>query len=93
VGNISGHLLASGASQGLVSHSGILGVTMRRVQQFQYDGQAGALLVMHSDGVSARWNLEDHPGLTSCHPAVVCAQLFRDHGRPRDDATVLAVRL
>jgi anti-sigma regulatory factor (Ser/Thr protein kinase) len=92
VGNISGHHLNPDASQGLVSHSGILGVTVRRVQQFQYECAAGGLLVMHSDGVSARWNLADHPGLFARHPAVIAAQLFRDHGRPRDDATVLVVR-
>jgi len=27
------------------------------------------------------------------HPAVIAAVLYRDHGRQRDDATVLVVKL
>lgn len=93
IGNISGCLISSRqGSQGLVSHSGILGVQTRRVQQFEYSVSPDALLVMHSDGVSARWNLAEQPGLHGRHPAVIAAWLFREHARPRDDATVVVMR-
>lgn len=92
VGNISGHWLSDGASRGLVSHSGILGVQTRRVQQFEYPPEPNTLLVMHSDGVSARWDLHRNPGLMCRHPAIIAGILYRDHGRPKDDATVLVVR-
>jgi anti-sigma regulatory factor (Ser/Thr protein kinase) len=92
VGNISGHRLTDQSLQGLVSHGGILGVQTRRVQQFEYSPAHDALLVMHSDGVSARWDLQRHPGLTLRHPAIIAGILYRDHGRARDDATVLVVR-
>lgn len=92
VGNIYGHLIDAGQSQGLVSHNGILGTQMRRTQQFEYPAPSGSLLVMHTDGLSARWSLSQHAGLYARHPAVIAGVLFREHGRPRDDATVLVVR-
>lgn len=91
IGNISGTLISPGNSQGLVSHDGTLGLNHRRTQQFEYTRQPGAMLIMHSDGVSARWDLKDRPDLLARHPAIIAAALCRDHGRERDDATVVVV--
>jgi anti-sigma regulatory factor (Ser/Thr protein kinase) len=91
VGNISGTLLSPGKSQGLLSHNGTLGMNQRRAQQFEYQRDAGALLVMHSDGLSARWDLKNRGDLLGCHPAIVAGALYREHARGRDDATVVVV--
>jgi anti-sigma regulatory factor (Ser/Thr protein kinase) len=91
VGNISGALVAHGRSQGLVSHAGTLGMQARRSHQFNYLREPGALLVMHSDGLSARWNLREQPELLTRHPAIIAAVLYRDFGRNRDDATVVVI--
>jgi anti-sigma regulatory factor (Ser/Thr protein kinase) len=91
VGNISGALVSKGRSQGLVSHAGTLGMRARRSQQFVYQREPGMLLVMHSDGLSARWNLREQPDLLGRHPAIIAAVLYRDHGRNRDDATVVVI--
>ena len=91
VGNIGGTLVSREKSQGLVSNSGTLGMAPRRVQQFEYARAADALLVMHTDGISARWNLKERPALFSHHPAITAAVLYRDHGREKDDATVLVI--
>jgi hypothetical protein len=89
VGNIAGRVVAAHAARGLVSHNGTLGFQIWRVQQFDYPFVNGALLIMHSDGLSARWDLDSHPGLRERHPAVVAATLYRDHARARDDSTVV----
>jgi anti-sigma regulatory factor (Ser/Thr protein kinase) len=91
VGNISGTLLAHEKSQGLVSHNGTLGMNQRRAQQFEYTREPGALLVMHTDGISARWDLKYRPDVLVRHPAIVAAMLYRDHARGRDDATVVVI--
>ena len=91
VGNISGALVAPGRSQGLVSHNGTLGANARRSQQFEYPRDPRALLVMHSDGVSARWDLKSRADLLNCHPAIIAAVIWRDHRRERDDATIVVV--
>jgi hypothetical protein len=69
-----------------------LGHQVRKVQDFSYPFRAGALLVMHSDGVATRWDLSAYPGLESRHPAMAAAALHRDFSRGRDDATVLVAR-
>jgi anti-sigma regulatory factor (Ser/Thr protein kinase) len=91
IGNISGSLISPQASQGLVSHNGTLGLRMFRMQQFEYQREPKALLVMHSDGISARWDLAARAGLLQRHPAIIAAVLYRDHGRGRDDSTALVV--
>jgi Stage II sporulation protein E (SpoIIE) len=91
VGNITGYLIENGKSQGLVSHNGTLGLTLPRLQQFEYERSAASLLVMHSDGLSARWDLRKNDMLRARHPAVIAAVLYRDHARPRDDATVVVL--
>ena len=91
VGNISASMITVEKSQGLASHNGTLGVHMPRLQEFEYQRSPRALFVMHSDGISARWNLVHKPGLMHHHPAIVAAVLYRDHGRGRDDATVLVL--
>lgn len=93
IGNIVGYLISPAKSQGLVSHNGTLGLGQsRRVQQFEYYVEAGALLVMHSDGISARWDIKNRPDLLRCHPAIVAGLIYRDHGRGRDDSTIVVLR-
>lgn len=91
VGNVSGALVAHEKSVGLVSHNGTLGVHPRRAQQFEYQREPGVLLVMHTDGLSTRWDLKSRPEVLVSHPAIVAAMLYRDHARGRDDATVVVI--
>jgi len=91
VGNITGYLIANEKSQGLVSHNGTLGLTLSRLQQFEYERSADSLLVMHSDGLSARWDLRKNVMLRARHPAIIAAVLYRDHARARDDATIVVL--
>lgn len=92
IGNISGAIVHGRAAKSMVTHNGILGHNVHGFHEFSYAYPAGALCIMHSDGVSARWDLGAYPGLAQRHPALIAAALYRDFGRGRDDATVLVVR-
>jgi hypothetical protein len=52
---------------------------MRRVQEFEFDFPAGALLILHSDGLAK-------------HPGLVAGVLYRDHNRGTDDVTVVVLK-
>lgn len=93
VGNISASILTGEGSRNLVSHNGTLGLQMRKTQEFVYPYTPGALLVAHSDGLSARWQLDRYPGLFREDPALVAGLLYRDHARRRDDVSVVVGRL
>lgn len=92
IGNIGARIVDGESERHLVSHGGIVGHEVRKVQEFCYPWPAGALLVLHSDGIATSWHLSSHPGLESHHPSVVAAVLARDSRRGRDDATVLVAR-
>lgn len=89
VGNIAGCVISTERSRGMVSHNGILGVQLLRRQEFAYEYGEASRVVMHSDGMSARWSIGSYPGLSARHAAVIAAVLYRDHARERDDVTVV----
>lgn len=94
VGNISAILQrGDGSTQSLVSQNGTAGAEARRIQQFAYPWEAGrSQLVMHSDGLTTRWQLSQYPGLSFRNPSLIAAVLYRDHRRGRDDASVVVAR-
>ena len=92
VGNIAGTVVTATGTRSMVSTNGTLGHEARRIVGFDYPFPRGAVLVLHSDGLSSRWSLDAYPGLLARGPAMVGAVLFRDFGRSRDDATVVVAR-
>ena len=92
-GNIVGAICHGAKSRSLVSMNGTVGHSMGRIQPFAYPWEENSVLVMHSDGLGTRWNMEQYPGLASRHPALMAGVLFRDFSRRRDDATILVSRI
>jgi anti-sigma regulatory factor (Ser/Thr protein kinase) len=92
IGNITCRVESTGERRQLVSHSGTLGHVMRRVQEFAFDFPAGALLILHSDGLTTRWTSADYPGLMARHAGLIAGVLYRDHDRGSDDVTVVVLK-
>jgi anti-sigma regulatory factor (Ser/Thr protein kinase) len=93
VGNISGMLLRSGQKgNGLVSHPGTLGQATGRVRELTRSWPDKSLLVVHSDGLSSRWDLEAYPGLSQKDPSLIAGVLYRDFHARKDDVVVLVCR-
>jgi anti-sigma regulatory factor (Ser/Thr protein kinase) len=92
VGNISASIIEQGTSRSLASHNGTLGQQMSHLQEFNYPWNPHSVLVMHSDGLNTRWDLDRYPGLISKQPSVIAAVLHRDFNRGRDDSTVVVAK-
>ena len=92
IGNISAQLFSGVKAQGLASLNGIVGHQMVKVKAFDYDYRPGDTLIMHSDGLTGRWKIEDYPGLAFRPPELIAGVLFRDFRRAKDDATIIAYR-
>jgi len=94
VGNIAGCVvnMSDDKRRALVSHNGIVGHNMRKVQEFAQPFAPGALCILHSDGIQTQWDLDKYPGLIGRSPVLIAAILMRDFIRRRDDAMVLVVR-
>jgi hypothetical protein len=92
IGNVNAIVHDGTVRRALVSHNGIVGHNMRKVQEFTVPFPPGALCVLTSDGIHTQWDLGDYPGLHVRAPALVAAILMRDFIRRRDDAMVLVAR-
>jgi anti-sigma regulatory factor (Ser/Thr protein kinase) len=91
VGNIAAGVVGDGRVRHLVSHNGILGAAAK-IAELEYAWPAGAVLLMHSDGLSARWQVQRWDGVWERHPALIAGLAYRDLARGTDDAVVVAVR-
>ncbi len=91
LGNIAAVILnANGERRSLISQNGTAGVEARRIQEYTYPWQRGAMLIMHSDGLK-QWTLDAYAGALQHDPAVIAGLLYRDFRRGTDDVTVLAL--
>jgi anti-sigma regulatory factor (Ser/Thr protein kinase) len=92
IGNISACVTDGLSRNHLVSHNGIVGHNMRKLQLFTLPFPRRSLYIMHSDGIKTQWDLAAYPGLHLCHPALIAAIIYRDFARERDDASVFVAR-
>jgi anti-sigma regulatory factor (Ser/Thr protein kinase) len=92
IGNVSAAVIDGYVRRGIANHNGTLGHQMPKFQEFIVPWNKNSLLIMHSDGLSARWDLTQYQGLASKHPAIIAAMLYQAYSRERDDVTVLAAK-
>jgi hypothetical protein len=92
VGNISATMIDPAARRSAVSMHGIAGHEMRDVREFAYPWSRESVLVMHSDGLTTRWDLDTYPSLLTRDPALIAGILWKDHRRQNDDSTVVVAR-
>jgi len=93
VGNISAALVSDGATKRMVSMNGTAGHVAPRVREFAYPFAGSPTVILHSDGVSAKWDLASYPGLATCRPSIIAGVLSRDFRRSNDDALIAVLRV
>lgn len=92
IGNIAGAVVDDDKARRIISHNGIVGHEMRKVQPVSLPWSGGSILILASDGLGTSWNLDAYPGLAARDPAMIAAVLYRDYCRGSDDATVVVVK-
>ena len=92
IGNVTGAIWSDGSVRQLPQQNGTLGHQAPTPRTLKYPWTRESLLVMHSDGLTSHWSLDQSPGLGRRHPTVIAAVLYRDFSRQRDDVTVLVAR-
>jgi len=76
----------------LVSQDGIVGSHMRTPRAQHMSLALGDVVLMHTDGVSERFGLEDYPELLGHAPATVTRVVVRRFGKAHDDAGCIVLR-
>lgn len=92
IGNVAMRVINDESARNLVSDNGTLGGVARRATNTSTPWASESILIMHSDGVSARWSLKDYPGAAARHPAMIASLIYRDHRRERDDSTIVVLK-
>lgn len=91
LGNVAGWILADGTRTGMASVPGIAGHHARAFRQFEYPVPPGAAVILHSDGLTSRWDALSLPGLAERDPLLIAAVLLAEAGVHRDDAGILVL--
>jgi anti-sigma regulatory factor (Ser/Thr protein kinase) len=92
LGNVAASIVSGGHRKSMVSIPGIAGHQARTIRQFEYEAPPGSALILHSDGISNRWEAAALPGLEARDPLLIAAVLLAQAGVHRDDAGVLVLK-
>ncbi|TYO95816.1 anti-sigma regulatory factor (Ser/Thr protein kinase) [Geothermobacter ehrlichii] len=92
LGNIAVRYRHRGQWHHLLSRQGIAGHILADLRPCETAFEAGDLLIMHSDGLTSRWDPAATPDLFERHPLLTAAVLCRDYRRGADDVAVLVIR-
>jgi anti-sigma regulatory factor (Ser/Thr protein kinase) len=92
VGNICAIVIDGEGRRGMASHNGTLGHQIHKIQEFTVPWNQASVLIMHSDGLGTKWDVNQYPGLAQKHPSIIAAMLYRDFQREKDDVTVMVAK-
>jgi anti-sigma regulatory factor (Ser/Thr protein kinase) len=92
VGNIAVWADDGEKRRGLLSAPGIVGHNARKFREIEMPVSAETTIVMHSDGLTTKWDLNRYPGLRVRDPNLIAAILMRDAGLRHDDASVVVAK-
>ena len=92
LGNVAASIVSDGQRKSMISIPGIAGVQARTIRQFEYDVPPGSAVIVHSDGISSRWEAAALPALEARDPLLIAAVLLAEAGVHRDDAGVLVLK-
>ncbi|MGW2836313.1 ATP-binding SpoIIE family protein phosphatase [Streptomyces sp. NPDC001493] len=94
VGNVSTFVVdpATNTRRSLLSAPGIVGHQLPTLRTVSQELPRGSGVIMHSDGLTERWQPASLPGLLAHSPLVAAAQLLREAGVRRDDAGVAVAK-
>ena len=89
VGNVDAHLWQDGRQQRLVAYRGIVGTATPTIRPFSVPLNEEWLLLIHTDGVRARFEVDTLPTAVRDDPQRLAESILLDWGRQSDDATVV----
>lgn len=87
VGNIDARIIGEPPMHP-TSLDGIIGLNVRKVKKFEYSYDSLKAVVLHSDGISSKFNTPDY-SMVCKQPQAVAEQILAECGKHHDDATIL----
>jgi len=91
-GNVVGRVANFERSRAMLSTPGIVGHRMGRTREDSLPVDPGSVVVVHSDGLTNKWELRDWSSALGFGPTVISTVLLREAGLRQDDASVVVLR-
>jgi negative regulator of sigma-B (phosphoserine phosphatase) len=92
VGNIGVHVRSTALIKP-ISKNGIVGYRLPRLKEFAYPYTPGDLFVLHTDGISNRFTLDNAVWMQEAQDVQILAdEIARNFGKENDDITVIIAR-
>jgi Stage II sporulation protein E (SpoIIE) len=89
LGNIEAQLWQTGHVQRPMAYRGIVGAVIPTIRSFVLTLEPDWVLLLHTDGVRARFELEALAGFRERDPGRMAATVLANWARPTDDAAVV----
>ncbi len=94
IGNIGVRILGATINKTLISYNGIIGMNIpNTLNDHWMDYELGQLLILHSDGIKSRWDLQKFTGLMRYDLSVLNATLYKEFTRNNDDTSVVSCKV
>jgi anti-sigma regulatory factor (Ser/Thr protein kinase) len=94
IGNIATRVQYPLVSKTYIAHNGIVGLNIpNTMKEQEVQGERGQVLIMCSDGIKTRWELQKYVGIFRYDLSILAAALYKDFARKTDDMSVLACRI
>lgn len=77
-----------------ISYNGIIGMNIPATLNEQIvPYERGQCIIMCSDGIKTRWDLQKHTNIFRYDPTIAAAAIYKDFSRKTDDTSVLITRI
>ncbi|MEO7975539.1 SpoIIE family protein phosphatase [Flavobacterium sp.] len=94
VGNISTRIYDGMENKTYTPYNGIIGHNIpRTLNATTVPYKKHQIIVMHSDGLRTRWNLNDMTSIFKQHPGIIASALYKENLRGTDDASILVGKI
>ncbi len=94
VGNISNWAGNPQKGRTVMCYNGIVGVNIpTSMNENVIRNEYGQLLILASDGLRTRWDLQKYPSILKHDLSLLAAALYKDYSRGNDDLSILIARI
>ena len=94
IGNIITRLYSGIEYRNYMSYNGTIGLNIpKSMNATQVPIERNQHLIMCSDGVQTRWNLNAYPSIFKYDPTIVAGAIYKDFNRGTDDTSVLIAKV
>ena len=94
IGNISTRIYSGLENKTYTPYNGIIGHNIpRTLNNTIIPYKKHQIIIMHSDGLRTRWNLNELISIIKQNPGIIASSLYKENVRGTDDATVLVGKI